>query len=84
MSTTTQTVEVDRPITVVYNQWTQFEEFPHFMDGVESVQQLDNAAPAVGSEDRRHLPFVGRRDHPPGTEPGSGVAGHVGRREQWC
>ena len=43
MSTTTQTVEVDRPITVVYNQWTQFEEFPHFMDGVESVQQLDDA-----------------------------------------
>ncbi len=42
MSTTIQTVEVERPITVVYDQWTQFEEFPQFMDGVESVRQTDD------------------------------------------
>lgn len=33
-------VDVDLPIDIVYNQWTQFEEFPHFMQGVVEVQQL--------------------------------------------
>jgi len=42
MSTTTQTVEVDRPIAVVYNQWPQFEEFLQFMEGVQSVRQTDD------------------------------------------
>ena len=37
------TVEVDVPVTTAYNQWTQFEEFPQFMEGVESVRQLDDA-----------------------------------------
>jgi uncharacterized membrane protein len=37
-----KSVVVDRPISVVYNQWTQFEDFPHFMEGVESVTQLDD------------------------------------------
>ena len=37
-----KTVQVDAPISAVYNQWTQFEEFPQFMDGVESVTQLDD------------------------------------------
>src|SRR3954466_10614436 len=32
---------VNRPLSVVYNQWTQFEEFPKFMEGVRSVQQTD-------------------------------------------
>jgi len=34
-------VEVDVPVRTAYNQWTQFEEFPRFMEGVESVTQLD-------------------------------------------
>jgi uncharacterized membrane protein len=35
-------IEVDAPVRVVYNQWTQFEEFPRFMEGVERVEQLDD------------------------------------------
>ncbi|MFI7584599.1 SRPBCC family protein [Kocuria sp. M1N1S27] len=35
-----KTVVVDVPLSTVYNQWTQFEEFPHFMKGVKSVTQL--------------------------------------------
>ena len=34
-------IEVDAPLSMVYNQWTQFEEFPRFMEGVEEVKQLD-------------------------------------------
>ena len=39
MSTIEESVEVDVPVRTAYNQWTQFEEFPLFMDGVESVTQ---------------------------------------------
>jgi uncharacterized membrane protein len=35
-------VEVDQPLRTVYNQWTQFEDFPHFMEGVKEVRQLDD------------------------------------------
>ncbi len=35
-------IEIDRPLRMVYDQWTQFEEFPRFMEGVEEVQQLDD------------------------------------------
>ncbi len=33
-------IVVDVPVRTAYNQWTQFEDFPHFMGGVESVTQL--------------------------------------------
>jgi uncharacterized membrane protein len=42
VSTVEASVEVDVPITTAYNQWTQFESFPRFMDGVEEVRQLDD------------------------------------------
>jgi uncharacterized membrane protein len=43
MSTTvTADTEVDVPVRTAYDQWTQFESFPHFMSGVESVRQLDD------------------------------------------
>ena len=42
MSTVEKSIEVELPVSTVYNQWTQFEEFPQFMEGVESVTQLDD------------------------------------------
>ena len=39
MNTIEKSVVVDVPVRTAYNQWTQFESFPQFMDGVESVQQ---------------------------------------------
>lgn len=42
MATTKKTIEVEVPVRTAYDQWTQFEEFPRFMDGVESVKQLDD------------------------------------------
>jgi uncharacterized membrane protein len=36
-----KTIEVHQPVRTVYNQWTQFEEFPRFMAGVKEVKQLD-------------------------------------------
>ena len=37
-----KSIEVDVPLSAVYNQWTQFEEFPQFMGGVTEVRQLDD------------------------------------------
>jgi uncharacterized membrane protein len=42
MSTVTESVDVDVPITTAYDQWTQFESFPQFMDGVEEIRQIDD------------------------------------------
>ncbi len=42
MPTVEQSIEVNVPVSTAYNQWTQFEEFPQFMEGVESVTQLDD------------------------------------------
>jgi carbon monoxide dehydrogenase subunit G len=42
MSVVTKSIDVDVPTRVAYNQWTQFEDFPHFMEGVESIEQLDD------------------------------------------
>jgi len=42
MSTVERSIEVEVPVRTAYNQWTQFEEFPQFMEGVESVRQSDD------------------------------------------
>jgi uncharacterized membrane protein len=42
MSRVEKTIEIERPVRMVYDQWTQFEEFPRFMEGVEEVVQLDD------------------------------------------
>jgi len=42
MSTVTESVDVRVPLRTAYNQWTQFESFPRFMRGVESITQTDD------------------------------------------
>lgn len=42
MSQVQQSIDVDVPVRVAYDQWTQFESFPEFMSGVESITQLDD------------------------------------------
>ncbi|MFN8517817.1 MAG: SRPBCC family protein [Chloroflexota bacterium] len=42
MSRIEKTIEVAAPVDAVYGQWTQFESFPSFMDGVTRVEQLDD------------------------------------------
>ncbi|MFJ9624944.1 SRPBCC family protein [Streptomyces sp. NPDC101181] len=39
MSQVEESIEVNVPVSVAYNQWTQFESFPQFMDGVERIEQ---------------------------------------------
>jgi uncharacterized membrane protein len=43
MSTIVESIDVNVPVRTAYNQWTQFESFPQFMEGVERVDQLDDA-----------------------------------------
>jgi uncharacterized membrane protein len=42
MAEVKETIEGNVPVSTAYNQWTQFEEFPQFMENVESVTQLDD------------------------------------------
>jgi uncharacterized membrane protein len=42
MSTIIETTELNVPVRTAYDQWTQFEEFPRFMEGVTKVKQLDD------------------------------------------
>ncbi|MDQ3953797.1 MAG: SRPBCC family protein [Actinomycetota bacterium] len=44
MSSIEQSVEVSVPVRTAYNQWTQFEDFPHFMEGVKEIRQLDDSS----------------------------------------
>jgi uncharacterized membrane protein len=41
MSTITESVDVGVDVSTAYNQWTQFESFPQFMEGVEEIRQID-------------------------------------------
>ena len=47
-TTIEQSIDLDVPVRAAYDQWTQFEEFPRFMEGVEEIRQLDD----------RHLHWV--------------------------
>jgi uncharacterized membrane protein len=41
MPSVTESIDVSVPVSTAYNQWTQFETFPRFMSGVESITQTD-------------------------------------------
>jgi uncharacterized membrane protein len=41
VTTITKSIDVHVPVRTAYNQWTQFEEFPKFMGGVEEIRQID-------------------------------------------
>ena len=81
MANVEQTIDVDVPVRVAYDQWTQFESFPRFMDGVDRVVQGDDktltwwvtspAAQGVDGGDRR--PDAGQA---------GGVEEHAGHRER--
>jgi uncharacterized membrane protein len=42
MATIEKSIAVNVPVRTAYNQWTQFEDFPRFMEGVKEVKQLDD------------------------------------------
>ena len=42
MASVVESIDVTAPVSTAYNQWTQFEEFPRFMEGVKSVTQTDD------------------------------------------
>jgi uncharacterized membrane protein len=42
MSQIEKSIDVEVPVRTAYNQWTQFEQFPRFMEGVQSVHQIDD------------------------------------------
>src|SRR5438094_3966883 len=42
MATIEKSIDVEVPVRAAYNQWTQFEDFPRFMEGVEEVKQVSD------------------------------------------
>ena len=81
-----KSIQVDQPINTVYNQWTQFEEFPRFMEGVQSVRQLDDrrlhwCATVAGKDeewDAEIVEGVGCRDRRADPRQANCLAEHLG------
>jgi uncharacterized membrane protein len=57
MASIERSIDVKVPVQVAYNQWTQFEEFPQFMEGVKEVRQLDDTtlhwSVRIGGQERQ-------------------------------
>ena len=80
MSTIEKSIDVEVPVRTAYNQWTQFESFPRFMEGVESVRQLDDTHLHWKARDRRQDARVGRRDQRADPRQAHRVAQHARAR----
>ncbi len=63
MASITESIDVEVPVRTAYDQWTQFEEFPRFMEGVQSVEQIDDAHLRWVAERRRQAARLDGRDH---------------------
>jgi uncharacterized membrane protein len=66
MASVNESVVVDVPVSVAYDQWTQFEEFPKFMEAVTSVRQLDDThlewTAEIGGEQHSWQAEIGRQE----------------------
>jgi uncharacterized membrane protein len=61
-----QSIEVNVPVSTAYNQWTQFESFPQFMEGVKQVGQQDDThlvwTAEIGGEERTWTAEITRQE----------------------
>ena len=78
MSTVEQSIDINVPVRVAYDQWTQFESFPQFMDGIEEVRQFDDTHLHWRAKHRRTRRRVERRHHR--ADPGGARRLEVDRR----
>lgn len=58
-----KSIEVNVPVNVAYDQWTQFEDFPQFMQGVIEVTQINDTHLHWVAEIAGHHEDVGGRDY---------------------
>lgn len=63
MSQIIESIDVDVPVRTAYNQWTQFEQFPRFLEHIESITQQDDTHALLAGEHRRPGARVRRRNH---------------------
>ena len=75
-------IDVNLPVRSVYNEWTMFEEFPKFMEGVEHVEQLTPDRLHWVAKHRRAAPGVGRADHRADPGPADRLAVGLRRAER--
>ena len=66
MASVNESVVVDVPVSVAYDQWTQFEEFPKFMEAVTKVRQLDDThlewTAEIGGEEHSWQAEIGQQE----------------------
>lgn len=78
-----RTVDVDKPVAEVYDQWSRFEDLPRLMPGVASVRQLDERTTSwvvVIAKERREFAAVTTEQRPDEriAWKGLGVPAHAG------
>ena len=66
MASVSESIVVDVPVSVAYDQWTQFEEFPKFMEAVTKVRQLDDThlewTAEIGGEEHNWQAEISQQD----------------------